>query len=211
MNPKAQKPVLDPGAPAQASLPITAVRRPGSLVGSAPERASPPNSPPLGPKASATLMFHGPSWAGSLPRGLVSLGGKPPSYKEAPALPAPLADWSGNPFAASSPLRAVQLRTSFHRLPAEIGPSVACRTFLPLPALWRGWDFRPDHNWNLHCVSESRQAESWGPSLWITGISGVTTVNCAIGSESARGLDRGCRFSSRDLTAPSVRIPAPRC
>jgi hypothetical protein len=64
----------------------------------------------------------------------VSLGGKPPSSKEAPALPAPLADWSGNPFAASSPRRTVQLRTSFHRLPAEIGPSVARRIFLPLPA-----------------------------------------------------------------------------
>lgn len=89
---KPLQPVLDPGAPAQASLPTTAVRRPGSLFGSAPERASPPKSPPLGPKASATLMFHGPSWAGSLPRGFVSLGGKLPSYKEAPALPAPLAD-----------------------------------------------------------------------------------------------------------------------
>lgn len=64
----------------------------------------------------------------------VSLGGKPPSYKEAPALPAPLADWSGNPSAASSPRRAVLLRTSFHRLPAEIGPSVTRRTFRPLPA-----------------------------------------------------------------------------
>ena len=64
----------------------------------------------------------------------VSLGGKPPSSKEAPTLPAPLADWSGNPFAASSPRRTVQLRTSFHRLPAEIGPSVTRRTFLPLPA-----------------------------------------------------------------------------
>ena len=74
-NPKVQKPVLDPGAPAQASLSITAVRRPGSLFGSAPERASPPNSPPLGPKASATLMFRGPSWAGSLSRGLSPWGG----------------------------------------------------------------------------------------------------------------------------------------
>src|SRR5215203_2572228 len=130
------QPVLDPGAPAQASFPTAAVRRPGSLFGSAPERASPPNSPPLGPKASATSMFHGPSWAGSPPRGFVSLGGKLPSYKEAPALPAPLADWSGNPFAASSPRRTVLLRTSFHRLPAEIGTSVTRRSVLPLPAFW---------------------------------------------------------------------------
>ncbi len=54
-NPKARLPVLDPGAPAQASLSIAAVRRPGSLFGLAPERASPPNSPPLGPKAFATI------------------------------------------------------------------------------------------------------------------------------------------------------------
>jgi hypothetical protein len=79
---RSQKPVLDPGAPAQASLSILAVRRPGSLFGSAPERASPPNSPPLGPKASATLMFRGPSWAGSLPRGLPPWGGNRPRQSE---------------------------------------------------------------------------------------------------------------------------------
>lgn len=82
MNPKVQKPVLDPGAPAQASLSITAVRRPGSLFGSAPERASPPNSPPLGPKAFATLMFRGPSWAGPLPRGLSPWGGNRPRTRK---------------------------------------------------------------------------------------------------------------------------------
>jgi hypothetical protein len=31
---------------------------------------------------------------------------------------------------------------SFHCLPAEIGPSVACLALLPLPALWGGGDFR---------------------------------------------------------------------
>ena len=104
----------------------------------------------------------------------VSLGGKPPSAKRAPALPAPLADWSGTHFAASSSRGTVQLRTSFHRLPAEIGPSVACRTFLPLPALRGGGDFRPDHNWNVHNESESRQAENAAGSLWITGILRIT-------------------------------------
>jgi len=79
---RSKKPVLDPGAPAQASLSTTAVRRPGSLFGSAPERASPPNSPPLGPKASATLMFHAPSWAGSLPRGLSPWGGNCPRTRK---------------------------------------------------------------------------------------------------------------------------------
>lgn len=107
----------------------------------------------------------------------VSLGGKLPSYKEAPALPAPLADWSGNPSAASSPRRTVQLRTSFHRLPAEIGPSVTRRTVLPLPAFWGGGDFRPDHELNLHKDSESRQAENAPRCLWITGISCTTRRN----------------------------------
>jgi hypothetical protein len=83
-------------------------------------------------------MFRAPSWTGPLFARPVSLGGKPPSREGKPALPAPLADWSGNPFTASSPLRAVLQSTPFHRLPAEIGPSVACRTVLPLPAVWRG-------------------------------------------------------------------------
>jgi hypothetical protein len=30
-------------------------------------------------RGQSSPMFHGPSWAGSLPRGFVSLGGKPPS------------------------------------------------------------------------------------------------------------------------------------
>ena len=133
-----------------------------------------PQFPSARPEGFATLMFRGPSWAGSLFRGLSPWGGNHLPQKRAPALPAPLADWSGNLFAASSPRRAVQLRTSFHRLPAEIGPSVACRTFLPLPALRGGGDFRPDHNWNVHNDSESRQAENEARSLWITGILRIT-------------------------------------
>lgn len=226
MNPKAQKPVLDPDAPAQASLSILAVRRPGSLFGSAPERASPPNSPPHGPKASATLMFRGPSWAGSLFRGLSPWGGNHLPQKRAPALPAPLADWSGTHFAASSPREAVQLRTSFHRLPAEIGPSVACRTFLPLPALRGGGDFRPDHNWKLHNESESRQAENEPPSLWITGILRITrdsrggiSPNVTSRGPNSRWrrpinpdvkTSRGCRFVLVRLPPPRARIPRPR-
>ena len=110
-----------------------------------PREPRPPIPLRLARRRPRPSMFHGPSWAGSLPRGLVSLGGKPPSYKEAPALPAPLADWSGNPFAASSPRRAVLLRTSFHRLPAEIGPSVTRRTVLPLPAFWGGGEIGRAH------------------------------------------------------------------
>ena len=138
-GPKAHQPVLDPGAPAQASLSIMAVRRPGSLFGSAPERASPPNSPPLRPEGFSDLDVPRP-FLGWVPfTRPVSLGGKPPSQKRAPALPAPLADWSGNPFAASSPRRTVRLRTSFHRLPAEIGPSVTLRVLLAVAGLPGRW------------------------------------------------------------------------
>jgi len=69
-------------------------------------------------------------------------GGKPPSQKPGPTLPAPLTGWSGAArwwFAASSLRRAVQLRTgAFHRLPAEIGSSVlsspSCRFRLSVEA-----------------------------------------------------------------------------
>jgi hypothetical protein len=46
-------------------------------------------------------------------------------------------------------------------LPAEIGPSVACRTVLPLPAFQRGWDFRPDHLSTMHPAPESRKRNIW--------------------------------------------------
>ncbi len=45
---------------------------------------------------------------------------------------------------------------------------------LAVAGLLVGGDFRPDHNWNLHNESESRQAENEASSLWITGISGVS-------------------------------------
>ena len=61
-----------------------------------------------------------------------------------------------------------------NRLPAEIGSSVACRTFCPLPDFRGGWDFRPDHKNNLNPLSESRQAKNMGASLWIAWISGTT-------------------------------------
>jgi hypothetical protein len=47
--------------------------------------------------------------------------------------------------------------SSSHCLPAEIGPLVTCRTVLPLPAVWRGRDRRPDHPSNMHPSPESRK------------------------------------------------------
>src|SRR6478752_358806 len=80
MNPKAQKPVLDPDAPAQASLSILAVQRPGSLFGSAPERASPPIS--LRSARRLRDLDVPRPFLGWVPFPWpVSLGGKPPSAK----------------------------------------------------------------------------------------------------------------------------------
>ena len=59
-------------------------------------------------------------------------------------LPAPLPGWPRK-----------EPEDSLHCLPAEIGPLVTCRTFLPLPALWRGRDRRPDHPCTMHVGSES--------------------------------------------------------
>ena len=39
--------------------------------------------------------------------------------------------------------------------PAEIGPLVTCRFFLPLPAFGRGWDRRPDHLTNMLGLADS--------------------------------------------------------
>ena len=113
----------------------------------------------------------------------VSLGGKPPSYKEAPALPAPLADWSGNPFAASSPREAVQLRTSFHRLPAEIGPSVALR-FLPAVSGSPG-------RWGLPSRSRIERAQR---------IRVAQSEKCGPEPVDNGDIGRNSRFGGRDST-----------
>ena len=44
-----------------------------------------------------------------------------------------------------------------HCLPAEIGPLVPAAPFLPLPAVWRGRDRRPDHKKTMHPAPESRK------------------------------------------------------
>ena len=111
------------------------------------------------PTAVEFSTFRGPSWVGSFaspaPRGSRELRQEDQLFRR-------LFRWSD--LGRSPP----------HRHPVEIGPSVACRTFLPLPAFWGGGDFRPDHELNLHNESESRKAKNEGSSLWITGISGVT-------------------------------------
>ena len=156
-----RSPVLDPGSPAQASLPTMVVR------GSSHSRSSPHPEGCLAsrtrfasPEGFGALIFRGPSWAGPLPRGLSPWRGNRLSRQKAPTLPAPLAGWSGF---RVSPRHRPEGQFSFnpriHRLPAEIGPSVpsspSCRCRPP-----GGWDFRPDHPFDYACHSESRKAES---------------------------------------------------
>jgi hypothetical protein len=45
------------------------------------------------------------------------------------------------------------------RLSAEIGSSIACLVFLPLPALRRGGDFRPDHSATMDGLRDSGKRE----------------------------------------------------
>ena len=96
MNPKVQKPVLDPGAPAQASPPIVVVRK--DFI--RPIRTTSREKLPVRRTSLTARRFQPPDvprpFLGWVPSTRpVSLGGKPPSYKEAPALPAPLTGWSG--------------------------------------------------------------------------------------------------------------------
>ena len=168
MNPKAQKPVLDPGSPAQASLSILAVQRPGSLFGSAPERARPPISPPLGPKASRPSMFRGPSWVGPLFRGALSPApGRESTFRKRKhqlfrrLLP------TGPTRCVIAPRSSASIIACRRRsvLLSPAAPSCRCR-----PSGEAGTSV-PITIGTLHNDSESRQAENEVRSLWITGIS----------------------------------------
>jgi len=78
-------------------------------------------------------------------------------------LPAPLPGWP-----------RVEPESSSHCLPAEIGPSVACRVLLAVSGLpgRRGLPSRsPEHHAPLIRVAEAKYLVR---SLWITGISGTT-------------------------------------
>ena len=139
-----------------------------------PREPRPPISLHFRPKASATSMFRGPSWAGSLLRGLSPWGGNCPRNRKHQL------------FRRLLPT-GPEIRSLRHRPEGQFSfepHSIACRrrsvlpspsaSFLPLPAFRGGGDFRPDHELNLHKDSESRKAKNEGWSLWITGISGVS-------------------------------------
>ena len=85
-------------------------------------------------------IFRGPSWVDPLARRLLP---------EEPRITLEKINSSGAsdrlvrndpPFEPESPPFA-----SLHRLPAEIGASIPSSSFLSLPTIRGGWDFRPDH------------------------------------------------------------------
>ena len=152
-------PLLDPGSPAQASppteplplsrsptdLPDCAARRFAGLS-IAPARLLEPrfleaktvrcSAALLGMTSLASRFAHqsprGTSGTASRDRKIISSG-------------------------ASSRLARSKPEGSSHCLPAEIGPLVARRAVLPLPAFRRGRDRSPDHPLTMHPSTESRK------------------------------------------------------
>jgi hypothetical protein len=154
-------PRLDPGSPAQASLPIEPLplaRSPTGLLGSRPGGslsfdpsglAWKPRFPSKTVRCSAALLgmpstvsrfAHCPR---PLRRGWKSGAA---SHDRKTSLPAPLPGWP-----------RIRSEEPQHCLPAEIGPLVTCRPVLPLPAFWRGRDRRPDHLVTMHMSAESQK------------------------------------------------------
>ena len=95
-----------------------------------------PEEPKLSRLSHST--FRGPSWDTPYPVSLCS-----PSLRRVPgtashgrkiSLPAPLTGWPW--FGSINRSRKSCPRFPFHRLPAEIGPLVTCRTVLPFPTVW---------------------------------------------------------------------------
>jgi hypothetical protein len=141
------------GSPAQASL-STDPLPPGE------EPCGPTRC--AGPKASLSFraarldrsqnrpMFSGPSWDDPLSR---------PALRPTTRRPTSAASRDRKIISsgASSRLTSKSPRKNLSLPAAEIGPLVACRTVLPLPAFWRGRDRCPDHLMTMRLSTESRK------------------------------------------------------
>jgi hypothetical protein len=151
-------PLLDPGSPAQASLPteqLPLARSRSCLLDCAARRFAGRSTDParlLEPRSleakttrcSAALL--GPTTL-RVPLCFSALECfKPRRARGRSTRPAPHTSWL-----KSEP------EGSYHCLPAEIGPLVTCRFLSPLPVPGRGRDRRPDHLLTMHSSSESRK------------------------------------------------------
>ena len=156
-------PLLDPGSPAQASHstePLPLSRSPIDLLDCAARGFAGLSTFParrLEPKSLEAKTIQCSAALLGMPSTASRFAHRPHPHEENPtvpgtasrdrktALPAPLPGWSE------------RTRKLFPFLPAEIGPLVTCRTFLPLPTLWRGRDRRPDHPCTMHPSPELRK------------------------------------------------------
>ena len=156
-------PLLDPGSPAQASPPIEplplsrsrinlpdcAARRFAGLS-TVPARLLEPESLEAKTvRCSAALL------------GMTSLASRFAHQSPRGTPGAASRDRKITSSGASSRLARSKPESSFHCLPAEIGPLVTRRAFLPLPAFRRGRDRSPDHPLTMHLSSESRKRKMW--------------------------------------------------
>ena len=121
--------VLDPGSPAQASLPIVFIEARGLLI----RRCS---------AALLGIITSASRFAQTVPKYVSSR----------------VAQKEDHLFRRLSRLARFEPESSPHCLPAEIGSLVTCRTILPLPAVWGGWDRCPDHPLTMHpATSRAKQ------------------------------------------------------
>ena len=142
--------------------------RPGWIRGSSLLRLSPHPEGWLASRrrfAAARRLWHPDiprpflGWPPS--RGLVSLGGKPPSQRRDLLFRRLLPTGPGLSFAAPSPRGAVLRRFSH---PSPAGGDRTFRPFLTfrsLPTLRRGWDFRPDHRLNMRTFPSRAKRNLW--------------------------------------------------
>src|SRR3569833_177362 len=160
-------PLLDPGAPAQASLstvPLPRERSPGfystappagslvfrrpaclSNLGLSTQILEPEflNRRSCDPKSSnpspgqSRSMFRGPSWDN-----LSRVPLRSPKFRRTPGA----ASHDRKIISSGASSRLARTKPKLHTfLPAEIGSSVPSSPFLPFPAFRRDWDVRPDH------------------------------------------------------------------
>ena len=122
-----------PSAPSEGSAGVRQRWRPEGLLlldPGSPAQASPQVANP-NPK-TGFASFRGPSWTNPLSRRLSPEGHRVSRKTE----------WL---FRRLFRLVRLEAEASPHRLPVEIGPSAPSSSFVSLPTLRGGWNFRPDH------------------------------------------------------------------
>ena len=147
-------PLCDPDSPAQASLPIR--MDPRILTLSFP-RPIPKDARLLRKRFASARRLWRPDlprpFLGWFPsRGLSPWGGNRPRKARNQLFRRLLPTGPVLRSAASSPRGAVLLRIS---RPSPAGGDRTFRpvlTFQSLPTIRRGWDFRPDHHWNMRII-----------------------------------------------------------